>query len=272
MTPVAVLAAVGWLSAGLASAGPPKIDRSISKEPVYQSGAPKYGLLVFGPEGKDRVWLVLDGDTLYVDRNGNGNLTEPGEKVTAQKQPGRAPEEDGYTFEVGDVTVGGRTHKGLTVSFVPLKFYADEPLGKRPDVKTALAKNPNALAASLSLDVLVPGMRGGGLGNRVTFQAGLSDLDGALQFAATPADAPVVCLGGPLQITFYAQRPFLRVGRGKELVLVVGTPGIGPGTFAMLHYEGTIPEDVKPVAELFFPRAAAAATPLREKVAIQDRC
>src|SRR5438067_566227 len=36
-----------------------KIDRTIVKEPAYKS-APKYCLLVFGPEAATRVWLVLD--------------------------------------------------------------------------------------------------------------------------------------------------------------------------------------------------------------------
>src|SRR6266852_116985 len=71
-----------------------KIDRSISKEPTYQTKTPKYCLLVFGPEAKYRIWLVLDGDTLYVDRNGNGDLTEPRDKVVADNKPGRDPEED----------------------------------------------------------------------------------------------------------------------------------------------------------------------------------
>jgi hypothetical protein len=59
-----------------------KIARTIAKEPKYQS-KPKYCLLVFGPEAKTRVWLVLDPDArlLYVDRNGNGDLTEKGERV-----------------------------------------------------------------------------------------------------------------------------------------------------------------------------------------------
>jgi hypothetical protein len=57
-----------------------KIDRTITKEPAYKA-KPEYCLLVFGPEAKFRAWLVIDGDTLYVDRNGNGDLTEPGEKV-----------------------------------------------------------------------------------------------------------------------------------------------------------------------------------------------
>src|SRR5262249_33993179 len=64
----------------LALAAPPaaaadlgKIDRTIKKEPAYKN-KPYYGLLVFGPEAKGRVWVVLDGDTLYVDRNGDGDL------------------------------------------------------------------------------------------------------------------------------------------------------------------------------------------------------
>ncbi len=52
-----------------------RLDRTIAKEPAYQSKQPRYCLLVFGSEAKTRVWLVLDGDTLYVDRNGNGDLT-----------------------------------------------------------------------------------------------------------------------------------------------------------------------------------------------------
>lgn len=233
-----------------ASAEPLKVDRTIGKQPAYRTKDPRYGLLAFGPDGKDRVWLVLDGDTLYVDRNGNGNLTDPGERITAEKQRGRDPREYGYTFDVGDVTVGGRIHKGLRIGFTPLKLYTDSSVGANPHVKAALAKDPAALAASIGLDVDVPGIKGGGVGGRLVFLAGLFDLTGVLQFAATPAAAPVVHLGGPLQVTFYGEPPTLRAGRDSEFTLVVGTPGIGPGTFASIGYEGAIPEAAKPVAEL----------------------
>ncbi|MCI0639440.1 MAG: hypothetical protein L0Y72_02020 [Gemmataceae bacterium] len=58
-----------------------KIERKILKEPAHQTKKQEYCLLVFGPEAKLHVWLVLDGNTLYVDRNGNGDLTDPGERV-----------------------------------------------------------------------------------------------------------------------------------------------------------------------------------------------
>src|SRR5438046_8811381 len=59
-----------------------KIDRKIGNEPVYESQSkPKYCLVVFGPEAKTRVWLVLDGDVLYVDRNGDCDLTGKDERI-----------------------------------------------------------------------------------------------------------------------------------------------------------------------------------------------
>jgi hypothetical protein len=57
-----------------------KIERVITKEPVY-AGQPLYALMVFGPEAAIRVWLVVDGETVYLDRNGNGDLTEADERV-----------------------------------------------------------------------------------------------------------------------------------------------------------------------------------------------
>src|SRR4051794_18801088 len=66
-----------------------KIDRTIAKEPAYQSKAPRYGLLVFGPQAKSRAWVVLDGDFLYVDRNCNGDLTEEGERLVIKRDPQR---------------------------------------------------------------------------------------------------------------------------------------------------------------------------------------
>ena len=87
-----------------------KIDRTIAKEPAYKA-KPKYCLLVFGPEAKTRVWLVMDGDVLYVDRNGNGDLTEKGERHVGAKIP------EGIKWHIGDILeVDGKTrHTDLRV-------------------------------------------------------------------------------------------------------------------------------------------------------------
>jgi hypothetical protein len=257
------------LAVGSVLANPPHMDRSIGKQPAYKT-APKYGLLVFGPEGKDCVWLVRDGDILYVDRNGNGDLTEPGEKVVAKKRPGHDPEEEGYTFEVGDLNVGGRIHKGLNVSFIPLQDHFS--LKDRADVKAALAKDPKAMTSVIIVDAQVPGITGGGVGGRVAFLVGMHDLTGVLQFAENPSQAPVIRLGGPLQVTFYGGRPTLRSGRSSDFILVVGTPGIGPGTFAYLDYKDTIPLSARPVAEIEYQPAKPGDPPHKDLSEIKQRC
>src|SRR5262245_32085543 len=65
-----------------------KVPRTIAKEPAYETKNPRYCLLVFGENASPRVWLVLDGDTLYVDRKGNGDLTGKDSKVSLPKFEG----------------------------------------------------------------------------------------------------------------------------------------------------------------------------------------
>lgn len=63
-----------------------QIDRTIGREPEYQNQA-RYCLLVFGPEAASRVWLALDGDVMYVDRNADGDLTDEGERFPTMATP-----------------------------------------------------------------------------------------------------------------------------------------------------------------------------------------
>src|SRR5262249_56626845 len=81
-----------------------KIDRTLVKEPKYKN-QPYYALLAIGPEAKKRVWLVVDGEVVYVDRNGNGDLTEPNERVAKTKQIEVAPGMYKWmdSFDLGDV-------------------------------------------------------------------------------------------------------------------------------------------------------------------------
>lgn len=71
---IAVLSVLATAATGASAADLSKIDRAIRKEPNYK-GKPQYALLLFGPEAKTRVWVVKDGETLYVDRDGDGDLT-----------------------------------------------------------------------------------------------------------------------------------------------------------------------------------------------------
>ena len=265
------LLAVLLVASAAVAADPPKFDRAVGKEPKY-AGQPVYALLTFGPDAAHRVWLVRDGDTLYVDKNGNGDLTDPGEAVAKTKPRKGREDDEGKTFEIGDITLGGKTHKGLTVYATPLADYANGEAGKLPPVKAALEKDKKAFTALIRCEVDAPGVKGGGTAGRLDMSAGWLDLNGPLQFAEKPADAPVIHFGGPLEVSFYGEVPKMRVGRGAEFVLVVGTPGVGPGTFAMLGYEDCIPKDAYPKAEIAFAPKKPGDAPVKELFEIKERC
>jgi hypothetical protein len=262
-----LLAACGSASA----ADLARIDRTIKKEPKY-TGQPRYCLLVIGPEANHRVWIVQDGSTLYVDRNGNGDLTEAGEKVTAQNVlPG--DREGAFRFEVGDLKVGGKTHKGLQLSVTPLRTLADNPnLIALPQVAEAVKKSPNEVSGSISLDVECESLKGGGVGGRVAYLVSLLDARGVLQFARKPAEAPIIHLDGPLEVTFFVNKPTWTGGRSQDTILCVGTPGHGLGTFAMLKYEGTVPPDRHPMIDVTYRPKDPARKPVQERYELKERC
>ena len=242
-----------------------KIDRRITKEPTYKSGSPRYALLVFGPEAKDRVWIVKDGDTLYVDRNGDGDLTGAGEKVAAKE----GSDEDGHSFEVGELNVGGKKHANLTFGVAPLKKAVFGEFAKGPEMKAALAKYPGGEVFRVSVEVTAPHLKADG---RVTFTAGMFDLDGPLVMAARAADAPIVHCGGPLAVTFYWRAPALRRERTADCITTVGTPGLGTGTFAMLGYEGVIPEAAHPSLEVTYAPLKQGTPPVKRLYELKKRC
>jgi hypothetical protein len=242
-----------------------RIERSIAKEPRYKTKTPEYCLLLFGPEAKTRVWLVRDGDTLYVDRNGNGDLTEPGEKVAADARDSK-PEENVYTFQAGDVRVGKHLHKDLAVSMVKLADFANDVA-----VKAHVSKDPQARGYMVAIEMEIPGLEGRGADGRVIQQAVFADYHGLLTFSRQARDAPIIHFGGPLQVSlFYPQR--LQIGRPIDVTLGVGSPGVGPGTMAYVFYDGVIPRSAYPRLEVTYPPARPGETPLKELYELRGRC
>ena len=64
-------------------------DRSIVKEPAYQS-TPKYCLITIG-NNANQVWMVEDGQRLFVDKNANGDLTDDGPPLEPSKSGTSTP-------------------------------------------------------------------------------------------------------------------------------------------------------------------------------------
>lgn len=262
---VLALAVVAAPAAAVSAADLSKIERTIAKEPACQ-GKPKYCLLVFGPEAAHRVWLVLDGDTLYVDRNGNGDLTAPGKKVAAEKDERTADGE--YTFKAGDVTVGSHVHKLPYVIVSKLDVLAESDEG----VKAFHTKNPRVRGYTVQAEVEMPGWKGNGIDGRVVQRAFYLDAQGVFQFADTPREAPVVHFGArSWQITLFGRHTLTR-GRQTDVVLGVGTPGVGPGTTAFIDYGGVIPEKTYPTVDITYPPQRPGESPVREHYELKQRC
>src|SRR5262245_10769956 len=124
-----IMRAAFLLSLGIALMGLPsawagdlsKIERKISKEPRYKTKSPNYALLVFGPEAKLRVWIVTDGETVYLDRNGDGNLTDPKERFAnlSECRNIELADPDGKTHyvitSIGEFEDAGRRHLMVSV-------------------------------------------------------------------------------------------------------------------------------------------------------------
>ena len=85
------------------------------------------------------------------------------------------------------------------------------------------------------------------------------DGQGYLTFADRPKDAPVAHLNGAWTFGLQDIKQQLVVGQKKMLQLGVGTPGVGPGTFAFVLYPKTIPNDAYPTGEFTFPPKTLAA-------------
>src|SRR5262245_35794495 len=103
-----------------------KVERSIAKEPVYETKNQRYCLLVFGPEAKTRVWLVLDGDTLYVDRQGTGDLTAKDAKITLpafKERQREGPDEGERQVPAGSIVAGPKGR--LELMLMQMRFRKD---------------------------------------------------------------------------------------------------------------------------------------------------
>jgi len=240
-----------------------KVPRTIAKEPDYQTKAPRYCLLVFGPEAKFRVWLVQDGDVLYVDRNGNGDLTEPGERVA--KKDGAA---GGRRFEVGELSDGALRH---SISSVMEMSMSQESVTDAKEFARLKGNRDQAINTWISVQAERPAADDRKLPKHIKYVVN-GDGQGYLSFADRPQDAPIVHLNGPWVFGLQDIKQHLVVGQKTMLQLGVGTPGVGPGTFAFVLYPNTIPSDAHPKGEFAFPSADTGSKGQTASITFKKRC
>ncbi len=221
-----------------------KIDRTIKKEPGYK-GKPSYCLLVFGPEAKQRVWLVRDGDILYVDRNGNGDLTDEGERIQGKR--GMVTRSEALR-QLTEFFVEGITGaRGEKLGFV-YDYYQDRTLGDFLFLYEDFQIGPIQL-----------------MGKRV------QGVTGEFNFSEKREECPVYHFQGPLTFLRVGDEKFVRGEETEELFVRIGTPGFGKESFAKIETD-CVPKDVHPKAEIVFPGKTAADAPIRQTLILKKRC
>jgi hypothetical protein len=239
-----------------------KIDRKLAKEPAYQ-GQPEYCLLVFGRDASERVWLVIDGDTLYVDRNGNGDLTEEYKKVRASRLPNQ------QLFEVGTVKPASHEYIELNVTRQRLP---DGAAGPQPEHFRRLhSDQTDPVTYSVGVQVENPLiLRGKSDSTARITQVASSDSRGLLQFALSPQEAPIIHFDGTWTLDLH-HRPELLPGSVMNLEIGVGTKGLGAGTFAFVPFY-VVPASVRPRVEFTFVSREAGQGPLHAGFDVLERC
>jgi hypothetical protein len=210
---------------------------------------------VFGPKAASRVWLVIDGDVLYIDRNGNGDLTEPGECIRCSNVQGVGPDARRW-FDVGDIAPpGGKKYPRLVVLHQTL------PQQGKADIHYC----------------------------RVWVET-LCCQHAAAYLARRRSEAPILHFGGPLTMLPTGTDIFVR-GQECEVGARVGSAGLGTslhddiGVITTLFCQPflsqkdippispkSIPGDVHPVAEIEFPNKDPGGRPIRTRVVLTRRC
>jgi hypothetical protein len=211
-----------------------KIDRTIKKEPAYR-GKPLYGLLVFGPEARARVWVVLDGDVLYVDKNGDGDLTAPDERLPNRGQGVKS-------FEVADPN-GKDRYRVTGLGLHHLDKEGQWMLGADVEVVGKYAQYCGVILKGSVREAPVAHFHG-------PLKVGLQDVNGV------PTDRLVV-----------GDKP-------GELSALIGTIDPAHGCWVVVRNSSPrdFPAHLHPVAEVEFPPAAPGGPPVRRKYELKGRC
>lgn len=173
------------------------IPRTITAEPDYATDSPQYCLAVFGTHADQRVWLVRDGDRLFVDRNGDGALHEAPVALNKYRY-----------FDINELHLQKYSQRYTSFRVYPLQ---GGTYRIRLKIKDRGLQYVGAMSSTRP------------------------------KFADSAIAAPIVHFDGRMTLGQYGQLQTLpRYSEGKSyrvtsLKLMVGTPGLGEGTFAAFH-------------------------------------
>jgi hypothetical protein len=240
-----------------------KIQRTPPTTPTLTSDAPLFILAVFGQEAQRRAWFIVDGTTLYVDRNGDGEMFATDESMPLQALADEGPwtaSRESATFSLLPTSVSP-AYAGvrLVLHGINLEWKCDQD--NLLDLMSAARTRESPHLIWLYVDSTP-----------------------RRQFAVTvggqsPGAAPVLHFDGPRTLGvagLETKLTSLRLRRGHtlskptELQIAVGTPGLGRGSWVTDRY-GAIPRETTPHVRIEF--LGTGTQPLAEmRLPVPHRC
>jgi len=248
-----------------------KIDRTIKKEPVYKS-QPRYALLIVGPSASHRSWFVVDGvETAYIDRNGNGDLTEPGERIELDREATDKINLSSSTrlsgmnvFPIGEVA-GARLKFRLWVPNPDYDVDQDEKARTHPEIRTYVQdmRDRQWLNGTLT---------------RVASDG--SRCQTPLVLTTKREDAQICHLLGPLtfQLKWDERQRLEPWPKRTNFDIHLGTRNLPPRDWSHSGFDfsplaiSEVPSTMHPVATFEYPGTGDNGQPLREEVILDQRC
>lgn len=237
-----------------------KVDRVIAKEPKYQN-QPRYALLVFGPKADGRAWLVMDGeDVLYIDRNGNGDLTEEGERVVVDAEATKK------------VNVAKGAYKGMNV------FDIGTVSGHRLRLDFWV-RNKDYVPADDFYKTILKERRENDWENASLFRIGIDGDAGQnpIIFAPRPADSQITNLGGLLTISpKYDDRQRIKSEGESDFAINIGSICLPARNCKYAIFSplttSEVPKYYHPRAVFEFPNKEAGKPPITVQAVLNLRC
>jgi hypothetical protein len=241
-----------------------KIDRKIAVAPKFTAERQFYALLVLGPEATTKVWFVADGDDLFVDRNGNGDLTDDGAPLRAKTSSQGSFIPLSRSWKLDQLAVSPRYSSiEVSVHFLNPSWRPDLTASNRKHMERFMAaacKIPDVNSASIY--VTIDGKRrqfGHGMFRTSREQAPVFHIDGSLTLGALETIVPD------------------RLERGaqpSDLKVAVGTIGYSPdhpGCLSCLMYD-QLPPDARPVVDVEFPAAKPGEFLPAQRFTLDGKC
>ena len=248
-----------------------RINRAIRKEPAYKS-KPRYALLVIGPRAEHRAWFVIDGDdVVYVDRNGNGDLTELSECVQLDREAtdkiklgGSTAYKAMHVFSLGQVAEA-KLNFHLWVRNPEYDESKDESLLDYPEIRAYRQDMRN---------------RGWTNGSLMRVAADGMQVQTPLALTTQPDDAQICHLLGPLTFKLkWGERQQLEPWPKRTVFdLHIGSLNLPPRGWTRAGFDfspltiSEVPLHLHPVAKFEFPGNSSDGRPLREELTLSQRC